>query len=362
LRTISILAALIISLNVIGQIPNGYYDSAEGLSGEDLKIALYNIIKGHIEFPYTSSSTDTWDILKEADQDPDNSNNVLGIYSNFSMDAAQEFNSGDGWSREHVWAKSRGDFGTSLGAGTDVHHLRAADISTNSARNNRNFDNADIEYVDNSGTYNGTTQSKTSSSEWSWEPPNEVKGDVARMIFYMATRYEGENDEPDLELTETLMDNTDKSPFHARLSTLLAWHLADAVSNEEINRNNIIFSYQENRNPYIDHPEYVCEIYDCDNTVTSFSFASIKDKISLNVFPNPTDDFINLRLNLKTSQSVQINILDINGQSVYSLSNRLLTNFNEEKIDISELENGLYILKIYTDLGFTQTKKISINK
>ncbi|MDP8204911.1 MAG: endonuclease [Candidatus Tenebribacter mawsonii] len=112
-------------------IPEGYYYSAAGLSGEDLKSALHDIIDDHVEFPYTSTSTDTWDILKETDRDPNNPDNVILIYTGWSVDAAQEYNNGQGWSREHVWAKSHGDFGTAIGAGTDVHNLRPCDISVN---------------------------------------------------------------------------------------------------------------------------------------------------------------------------------------------------------------------------------------
>lgn len=268
---------IVASFTSIAQIPAGYYDAANGQTGEPLKNALHNIIKGHTEYTYSSSGTDVWDILKEADRDPNNSNNVIGIYSNFTMDAAAEYAGGAGWNREHVWAKSRGDFGTSRGAGTDVHHLRACDISTNSARNNRNFGEGTIQYVDGSGNYQGTTDSYTSSTEWVWEPRDEVKGDVARMVFYMATRYEGGGGEPDLELTENLLSNTDKSPFQARLSTLLEWHQNDPVSDAERNRNDIVYSYQNNRNPFIDHPEYVCTIYSCngDNSTPVFTTTAI---------------------------------------------------------------------------------------
>ncbi|MCR9253997.1 MAG: endonuclease [bacterium] len=256
--------ALIMALGMsaaFAQIPSGYYDPAQGLSGDQLKAALHTIIDGHVEFPYSSSSTDTWDILKETDRDPNNPNNVIGLYSRFSMNGAAEYDGGAGWSREHVWAKSRGDFGTSLGAGTDLHHIRAEDVSTNSARNNRNFDECTEPYTDNGGNYSGATPAFTSSTDWVWEPPAEVKGDVARMLFYMVVRYEGTNGDPDLELQETYLSNTSKDPFHAKLSTLIQWHLADPVDDAERNRNDVIYSYQQNRNPFIDHPEYVCEIY-----------------------------------------------------------------------------------------------------
>ncbi len=118
-----IIVILLLSSTLYADIPEGYYDGTEGLTGETLKTALHDIIDNHIEFPYTSTSTDTWDILKETDRDPDNPDNVILLYTGWSVDAAQEYNNGAGWSREHVWAKSHGDFGTSPGAGTDVHHL-----------------------------------------------------------------------------------------------------------------------------------------------------------------------------------------------------------------------------------------------
>jgi endonuclease I len=250
----------------LAQIPSGYYDAANGKTGTQLKSALNDIISGHTTYPYSSSSTDVWDILKEADKDPNNPANVIGIYSGFSMDAAAEYNNGNGWNREHVWAKSRGDFGTTEGAGTDCHHLRVADISTNSARGNKNFGYGDTYYNDTEGYYSGNTLSKISSTGDIWEPRDELKGDVARMMFYMATRYEGENGDPDLELTETLLSSGDKSPYHAKLSILLEWHQDDPVSAQEQERNEIIYTYQNNRNPFIDHPEYVCEIYSCSSS------------------------------------------------------------------------------------------------
>src|SRR5690606_27997060 len=100
---------------IIAQIPDGYYDSTIGLSDENLKSALREIIKGHIEFRYTSKETDTWDILKETDKDSNNPDNVILFYSGRSVNAAQEFNGGKGWNREHVWSKSHGNFKTAPG-------------------------------------------------------------------------------------------------------------------------------------------------------------------------------------------------------------------------------------------------------
>lgn len=257
-----LLLFLLIPLAAYPQIPDGYYSDVSNQTGEELKLVLHNIIKDHKRFPYTSTSTDVWDILKLTDRDPDDSTKVIGIYSGFAMDAAKEYNKGQGWNRVHVWAKSRGDFGTKVGAGTDVHHLRAADISTNSARNNRNFDNGGVQYIDKSGFYNGETESYKDDKNWSWQPRDEVKGDVARMMFYMAVRYEGDGNEPDLELTDSLYNRSSKAPLHSKLSVLLEWHTDDPVDSLEIRRNDIIYRYQGNRNPFIDKPELMGILWD----------------------------------------------------------------------------------------------------
>lgn len=101
-----------IPVAIFAQIPDRYYGSISNQTGGDLKSALHLIIKDHKEFPYSAKTTDVWDILKITDQDPNDSACVIGFYSGFSMDAATEYNKGQGWNREHVWAKSRGDFGT----------------------------------------------------------------------------------------------------------------------------------------------------------------------------------------------------------------------------------------------------------
>ncbi|UZR92272.1 endonuclease I family protein [Chondrinema litorale] len=238
-----------------------YYSGLEELDGEALAKGLYQKIKGHKTFTYRQC----YDILMELDQDPDNSNNVIGIYSNFSMDAAKQYDDGNGWNREHIWAKSYGDFGTSPGPGTDLHHLRASDVSTNSARNNRTFDEADEPYTDGDGRYQGESGCYTSSVEWVWEPRNERKGDIARMIFYMDVRYEGENGEPDLALVDEIINRGSKEPYHGKLSTLLRWHEEDPVSEEEKQRNELIYEkYQKNRNPFIDHPEFARMVWGYD--------------------------------------------------------------------------------------------------
>lgn len=266
-RVVSILGLFFILFSTgFSQIPPGYYDSAAGLTGNALKSALNNIISGHTVYPYTSTATDVWDILKETDRDPLNPANVILLYTGWSVNAAQEYNSGAGWTREHCWPKSHGFPLEEQPAYTDCHHLRPADVSVNSARNNRWYAECNEQYFDDGGTI--PTDSWTSSTQWVWKPRDAVKGDCARMIFYMATRYEGEYNategimEIDLEIMDFIpADDNDPNPIMAVLSDLLAWNEQDPPDNFERNRNEVVYAYQGNRNPYIDHPEYVCLVF-----------------------------------------------------------------------------------------------------
>lgn len=253
MKTITTFIFLLFSTVSIAQPPAQYYTPTNGKTGTELKVALHQIIKNHKEYPYTAKTTDVWDILKESDRDTVNPSNVILVYTGRSVDAAQEYASGKGWTREHTWAKSRGDFGTSKGAGTDLHALKPADVSVNSTRNNKLF-NTGGEKVFDEGVFTGCYNDKTN---YTFEPRDEVKGDVARMIFYMAVRYEGTGDEPDLELTENRLSKDSKEPLHGVASVLLKWHQEDPVDAFERNRNEVIFRYQGNRNPFIDNPEYV---------------------------------------------------------------------------------------------------------
>jgi len=228
-------------------ITGNYYENAIGKTGTRLKTALHNIIDDHTEISYSN----VWEALRNTDEDPNNHNNVILLYTGRSQSKTSNGTSIDSWNREHVWAKSHGDFGTTMGAGTDLHHLRPTDVTVNSSRGNKDFDNGGTAQKEAPDTY---------ADSDSWEPRDEVKGDVARMIFYMAVRYEGDNGELDLEVSETV--NNGYAPLHGKLSTLLQWHQQDPVDEFERNRNEVIYQqYQHNRNPFIDHPEWVEAIW-----------------------------------------------------------------------------------------------------
>lgn len=330
----------VIPFSLFSQIPQGYYDSAEGKTGEELKISLNTIIKGHKTYPYTGSSTDIWDILKETDKDPVNPANVILFYTGWSVNAAQEYNNGSGWNREHVWAKSHGAFDENDTPGKDAHHLRPTDISVNGKRDSRWFDNGGIAYTDP----DGLTGCYFSDEKYTWEPREAVKGDVARIIFYMDVRYEGENGEPDLEVIDYFPSNNYTSePVHALLSTLLAWHELDPVDDFERNRNEVIYSYQENRNPFIDRPEFVELIY-VDHTGIELDYDG--NTYSSIFYPNPVKAVLYISNGFDGLKEIY------NSQGVLVLSSY------ETEIDMTTLRNGFYILKVKSVSGKTFYGKI----
>lgn len=228
-------------------IPAGYYDPADGLTGTALKSALHDIIDDNTQISYD----EVWTALQATDEDPDNAADVIEIYTGRSIPKSEHGGDAGDWNREHVWAKSHGDFGTTVGPGTDLHHLRPADVQVNSIRSNKDFD-------DGGSAVDGAPDNYTDGD--SYEPSDEWKGDVARMIMYMDVRYAGDDGYPDLEVNDQVDNGT--APNIGRISVLLQWNELDPPSAFEEHRNDVIYAdWQHNRNPFIDHPEYAEQIY-----------------------------------------------------------------------------------------------------
>ncbi len=248
---------VIVDIPPLGQTPTDplalYYKDAQGLTGNTLKSALSGIISTHRKLHYR----EIWAVLSEAHKDPTNTDNIVLLYSGRSQPVTRNSSNNnsdqDAWNREHVWARSHALGRTrNRGPATDAHNLWPTDASINSSRSSKDFDNGGTPHHEAPDTF---------SDGDSWEPRDHVKGDVARTMFYMATRYEGDSSEPDL----TLVDTTDTSGTKfGKLCTLFAWHTQDAISEDERQRNNIIHQVQGNRNPFIDHPEWVMEIWGSD--------------------------------------------------------------------------------------------------
>lgn len=225
------------------------------LSAAEIKTKITDAIsQNHKNLSYSEA----WSALTQTDEDPTNTNNVILLYSGISLPkmsngSAEQSTDPDNWNREHVWPKSHGFSSSGLEAYTDIHHLRPTDISINSSRGNLDFDNSD-------GPLPEAPANNFDAD--SFEPRDSVKGDVARMIFYMDTRYEGMDATPDLQVVDRL--TTVGEAALGRLCRLLEWNAVDPVDATEQNRNNRIYEYQGNRNPYIDHPEWVNLIFSAE--------------------------------------------------------------------------------------------------
>ncbi len=248
-----ILTLLQITHQVYGEEPAGYYDSAHGKNGKSLREAINQIISGHNVISY--SSTD--EAMSVIDADPINKNNVILIYSRKSDPTSNCCS--NGWNREHLWPNSYG-IDNRGPAYSDIHALRPCNSNVNSSRGNKHFDESDPE----SRYYKFPSHPEAilcSSDNNSWSPPESLKGDIARAMFYMDIRYEGKSGEPDLELTDDLAEITSSNSKMGSLKTLLIWHMLDPVSEEEEIRNDRVYEIQNNRNPFIDRPQWVSSIW-----------------------------------------------------------------------------------------------------
>ena len=278
-----------VGFTVAAAAQTGYYSRVNTSSASQLRCSLHAVIRGHTAYPYSGTGTSAWSILEIADEDPNNAGRILDAYRNRSFAKGSEragTGTGITYNREHTWPNSLG-FGSSSGnlglpnaPYTDTHMLYLTDTGYNADRGNMPYANCALSaqcgervteanngvgggsgvYPGNSNWFKGPNGNTGSFEVW-----GKRKGDMARAILYMAIRYEGGlhpgtgQTEPDLELTDNRAQIviTSASPAYMGLmSTLLAWHQADPVDAAERMRNEVIFSFQANRNPFIDHPEW----------------------------------------------------------------------------------------------------------
>lgn len=254
----------------LAQAPATYYNGTAGLSGSALKTQLRTIItNGHIDNGYGG----LWTGYQTTDRDYffENDGTVLDIYSenptgadpyNFTITANQcggsgYTNEGDCYNREHIVPQSL--FSEASPMKNDIHFIRATDGKVNGARSNFPFG------VVGTATFtslNGSKLGNSVSAGYSgtvFEPINAFKGDVARMIFYFVTRYGSQLSS--FQSGNMLGGSEYPGLQQWELNQLLAWHNADPVSAEEIARNNASYTYQGNRNPYIDNPSFVAAVW-----------------------------------------------------------------------------------------------------
>ena len=334
---------------VTSTAPTNYYSSLNGLSGSSLKQALQDII-ANPSVVHAHSYGDVELILKECDANPANGSQIWQMYVEQPRSKI-DYQTGSSnigvWNREHIYPQSRGGFqdGTSsfadgisiwlptsandlLAGHGDAHHIRAEDGSENSFRSNKNYGN-----VNTSTMYAGPT-----GTQGSW------KGDVARALMYMDVRYNALN-VVNGDVSETPSGNI------GDLATLLQWHQQDPPDDFEMNRNNYIYTWQVNRNPFIDNPDLASYIFGSNvgqpYTLGGESFETSK----VVVYPNPTTDYIVIA---GIDSEAKAEIFSITGQTIKEVKFT-----NEVTLSLSDVMAGVYLVKISNE-NSSITRKIIV--
>ena len=251
-----IIVKLFSTIGLSAQI-EGYYSTINGLSGSMLKSALNSIIDNHNSLSYTPG---VWDAHKDLYEDPNNADNIILFYSQASVSKSTQAGSGGSgataFNREHLWPNSLG-VGSSGSDYTDLHHLVPTYAGVNSSRSNKYFDYSDPEAEGYSSPAYELAPQCTSTYD-TFEPGDVQKGHVARAILYMTTRY----DYLELENTPPSAPPSNSDSKMAQLRTLLDWNRKALPAVKEKNNNQKIYElYQNNRNPFIDYPEFADAIW-----------------------------------------------------------------------------------------------------
>lgn len=329
---------LIVSFRAIAQIPPGYYDAAAGKSGTALQQALHDIIDNQNPRTYNELWTDfqqtdvksngkVWDIYS------DNPTGTPPYEYTFISDQCGSYSGeGDCYNREHSFPKSW--FNDLTPMYTDLFHLYPTDGYVNGRRSNYPYGEV------SSASWTSQNGSRLGNCAWPgysgtvFEPIDAFKGDLARTYFYMATRYYGE----DASWPGSDMVNGSQPKPWAR-TMLVQWAQQDPVSQKEIDRNNKVYSIQNNRNPFIDHPEYANMIFGPNASIGEHSAA-----IALTSYPNPAVDVVHITL--PPSFDYQNCTFSLYTSTGGQTSTATTLHPDEATVEVSSLPSGLYLFAL----------------
>lgn len=320
-----------------------YYNAAFGKNGAVLKTALHNIITGHTVLTYAALwsayyTTDTkggnivWDIYSDIPGGTPPYSYTLG-----TNQCGTYSSEGDCYNREHTWPQYY--FNSAVPMNSDLQHIFPTDGFVNGKRGNLPYGKVNTPiWTSDNGSKTGPTSSYPGYSGNVFEPIDSFKGDLARVYFYMSTRYEGE----DAGWLNWEMSNGANLTTNA-INLLMTWHHDDPVSAKEIERNNAVYALQGNRNPFIDYPVFADCIWgtgDC----SSLAVHDIAGSNQVVVYPNPVHD----RLQLRVEPSVHIieaQVLSMNGMKLFTVNDM------HQGIALNNLVPGQYLLLLITDKG-----------
>jgi hypothetical protein len=284
--TTTLLLCGTLALSALAEAPPGYYAGVNRNTPEDLRQTLHELIDDHTIYPLESEDeVDIWDILQLADENIDNPNHVITVFRNASYpkrDAPDlEVVFDYGWPKQYGFPNyEEGNIPY-----TDGHNMFIADQQYTSARNGWLVAGCTSSCTErptevNNGRGGGSGE-YPGNSNWNlvqgnnglWQVWNGRKGDIARAIFYTEIRYEGGvhtptgfpepqfnfpgNFRPDALIDRTRSGENEEEGFFGNKSAALAWHSEDPPDAIEQQHQDTVFAFQGNRNPFIDHPEWV---------------------------------------------------------------------------------------------------------
>lgn len=350
-KAFSLIFGLLLALFATAQ-PANYYNSANGLTGNQLKVALHNIIKGHTSISYAQLwnafwSTDNkgngvvWDMYSDVPNGTPPYTYYLGTDQCGSYSGE-----GDCYNREHSWPSSW--FNDQSTPRTDLHHIFPTDGWVNNKRGNYAFGEVrSASWTSRNGSKLGSC--KTSGfSGTVFEPIDEYKGDLARAIMYMSVRYYTEDSGWG---TSDMTTKSEIKPWAIQM--LMRWNEQDPVSQKEIDRNNAIYNdYQHNRNPFVDHPEYARMIWD----PTWNAIAENTEAVFL--FPNPVDAGQTLHVSGNSNQFDAVTLCDLNGRTLLKATGNAVGDFAVSLPP--DLAQGCYIVKLMRNGTVVKYEKLLV--
>ncbi len=319
-----------------------YYNAVIDLTGQALYAGLHGLISTNTNSSYDGSKEYLFQTL-------DNVNgNVTCIYTGQVYNVGYNYTGSSNPNTEHTYAQSWFSSPETSVKKADLHHLFPSNSVVNSSRGNyplftvANHASANVYY---SNTPWQSYRGSSSGGYTVFEPADESKGDIARALLYFNTRY-----------YDTLtQQNVNMLP------DLVQWHFADPPDAIEIARNNGIYTFQTNRNPFVDHPEFVGRIWG-GTPVEDGSAPEIAGLLLDRVFPNPFTARVNLSLSSKQPQTAQIAVFNARGQKLRAWDQNLQQGTSELSWDATgdsgqRLPAGLYLIRISAS-GTTLNAKV----
>ncbi len=323
-----------------------YYDTVINLTGQNLFNGLRSLISNNTNTSYDASKVVLFQTLDNT------GGNVTCVYTGQVYNVGYNYNGNSNPNTEHTYAQSWFVGSETSKQKSDLHHLFVTNSVVNSSRGNyplttvANHSTANVYYT---STPRQSYRGSSASGYTVFEPADQFKGNIARALLYFNTRYAGNN---------LVQQNVDMLPV------LLLWHVADPPDAAEVTRNIGVYNYQNNRNPYVDHPEFVGRIWGGTDNADDLLLTIPELKIS-SIYPNPFSSSLAISVDSKSSTPVTATVYNLKGQKVFYQSYTLTTGETKLEFDGKDtngkaLNPGIYFIQLESPKQRLNTKVLKL--